>query len=159
NREKLAADLGLNPDPGDSLAPAVARKVAQVVVRGEADVFRSLSRRGLAGIDQEAEGRPSLAIVVGGNNSPDQERLENLELPLIRHLRSSRAIDCVVGCESYDVVESVMSAYQKEDISTVDHVDTPVGQYSLVLTLAGVDGNYGIKPSAGRQFPEMPEQP
>jgi len=159
SRDQLLADLGLKPNPGGSLAEAVVGRTAQAVARGDTAAFRPLSRRGLVRIDQEVDGTPTLAIVVGGAKTPAPKRLEHLDLPLIRILRSSPTIERVVGCETSDAVESVMRAYQREDVSTIDNVDTAPGQFSLVLALAGVEGDYGMKRSAKRYFPEMPEEP
>ena len=158
-RERLAGDFQLALGPEDSVAEAITRKIAQAVIQGDGRTFRTVTRTGLARVDEKAEGRPTLAIVIGGSNTPEPERPERLDLPLVRYLASSRSIKRVVGCETYDVRESVMGAYQRERIPTVDNVDTPAGQFSVVLALAGADGNFGIKPSAGPQFPEIPEQP
>ena len=158
-REELVSALGVKANPGEAVAEAIAREVAQAITQGDTAAFQSLRRRGIVRIDEEHVGKPTLAIVVGGAKMPDTTHLEGLDLPLIRYLKSSESIDCVVGCETSDVLESVMRAYQKEDISTVDNVDTAPGQFSLVLALAGVEGHYGMKPGARRYFPEMPEEP
>jgi hypothetical protein len=159
DRERLVADFRLAVGPADGVAEAMTRKIAQVMTQGDGTTFRTVTRTGLVRVDEEAEGRPTMAIVIGGSTTPEPERPERLDLPLIRYLASSRSIKRVVGCETYDVRESVMGAYQRERIPTVDNVDTPAGQFSVVLVLAGADGNFGIKPSAGPQFPEIPEQP
>ena len=157
--ERLVADFGLPADANEDIAVAVTRRVVQAATGGDAGARRWVGRRGLFRIRRLAEGVPTLAIVVGGSDAPDTKRLEHLDFPLIRCLKTTRGIDRVVGCETSDALESVMRAYQREDISTVDNVDAAAGQFSLVSALAGAEGNYGMKGSAKRYFPEIPEMP
>ena len=51
-----------------------------------------------------------------------------------------------------------MEYYQKQGISTVDNVDTIIGQISLALIMTGQEGNYGIKEGADALMPLLPEE-
>jgi hypothetical protein len=41
------------------------------------------------------------------------------------------------------------------NISTIDDVDTPSGQISAVLALAGAEGRFGSRPGATRPIPPL----
>jgi hypothetical protein len=157
DREQLRAELHLPPDAQEDMAAIVVQRVAQAATGPDGSGRRALGRRGLFRVDRLAAGRPALAIVIGGHDAAHTERLERLDLPLIQRLKAIDSIDRVVGCEMSDAMESVMRAYQREGISTIDNVDTAPGQFSLVRALAGAEGDYGMKRSAGPHVPQISE--
>ena len=54
-----------------------------------------------------------------------------------------------VGAEPSRVEQSAIPAFQRHRLSTVDGVDTELGQLALVLLLAGADpGDYGVRDTA-----------
>ena len=55
----------------------------------------------------------------------------------------------VVGVEPSRIVESTIPVFQRHRLSTVDGVDTELGQLALALVLAGADpGDYGVRDTA-----------
>jgi hypothetical protein len=48
-----------------------------------------------------------------------------------------------------------MEDYQRAEISTVDNVNTPMGQAALVLSLAGFSGRCGAKETAESLLPSV----
>jgi hypothetical protein len=54
-----------------------------------------------------------------------------------------------VGAERLRVKDSAVDAFSREDLSTVDDLDTEAGRLALVLLLAGASpGSYGVKKTA-----------
>jgi hypothetical protein len=54
-----------------------------------------------------------------------------------------------VGVERTRVSDSAVEAFDRQDLSTVDDLDSEAGRLSLVLLLAGgAPGNYGVKKTA-----------
>lgn len=61
----------------------------------------------------------------------------------------------VVGVERTTSEPSQVRWYSTHDLPSVDNVDQPAGQASLVFALSGeADGAYGVKPSADALVPE-----
>ena len=58
-----------------------------------------------------------------------------------------------VGCETSDAPSSEIPIYLSADISSVDNLDSPIGQVSVVYALAGEKGNYGIKTTSNMLIP------
>lgn len=55
----------------------------------------------------------------------------------------------VVGAELSRVLQSAIPAFQRNGLSTVDGIDTPLGGLALILLLAGAEpGDYGIRDTA-----------
>lgn len=68
----------------------------------------------------------------------------------------------VVGVESARVEQSAIPVFQRYGLSTVDGIETELGQLALVLLLGGADpGNYGVRDTAtsGILPPIEPVQP
>ena len=64
----------------------------------------------------------------------------------------------VLGVEKLHVDFSYIPRYQTLGISTVDNVDTIIGQTSLVLVINGKEGHYGVKKSANSLMPFLNEE-
>lgn len=66
-----------------------------------------------------------------------------------------------VGCEPSDAPRSEIPLFQALDVSSVDNLDSRIGQVSLVYVLAGEKGAFGIKPTADMLIPILrtPKQP
>jgi hypothetical protein len=66
-----------------------------------------------------------------------------------------------VGCEPSDAPRSEIPLFQALDVSSVDNLDSRIGQVSLVYLLAGEKGAFGIKPTADMLIPILrtPKQP
>ncbi|MDO8886528.1 copper transporter [Candidatus Oleimmundimicrobium sp.] len=76
---------------------------------------------------------------------------EIIDLPLIGKLKEFGLP--LVAVEVEKVSNSSIPLYQNAGISTVDNVDALSGRVSLVYTLRGVFGNFGVKPSAEKLLP------
>jgi hypothetical protein len=63
-----------------------------------------------------------------------------------------------VGVEQTDATNSATNTYRQSGLSSVDDIDTKVGQLALVWLLQGAaPGQYGVKDSAGDgALPPMP---
>lgn len=66
-----------------------------------------------------------------------------------------------VGCEPSDAPRSEIPLFQSVDISSVDNLDSRIGQVSLVFVLGGEKGAFGVKPTADMLIPILrnPRQP
>lgn len=59
----------------------------------------------------------------------------------------------VAGTETEDAPVSEIPLYQSVDISSVDNLDSRIGQVSLVYVLSGEKGAFGVKPTADLLIP------
>ncbi|HKM39774.1 MAG TPA: copper transporter [bacterium] len=124
--------------------------IADAISHNQTEGIINLFRQGLMEVGGTFASPPDYVILAGGSNKATT-RPELLDMPLIRELKQ-RSIP-VIGVESSELEYSYIDYYKKEWISTVDNVDTIMGQTSLVLVLTGQNGNYGIKASANTLVP------
>ena len=61
----------------------------------------------------------------------------------------------VVVTEPEDAQQSVSAAVARLGATSVDNGDSPVGELSIVLALAGAEGRFGSKPGAARVMPPL----
>ena len=98
----------------------------------------------------EREGRldtPADALVVIREAEPQQGDTARFLAGLYDGLASSG--EPVVGVELSRVLQSAIPAFQRNGLSTVDGIDTPLGGLALILLLAGAEpGDYGIRDTA-----------
>jgi len=59
----------------------------------------------------------------------------------------------VVGAEPQDAPVSEIPLYQSVDVSSVDNLDSRIGQVSVVYVLSGEKGTFGVKPTADLLIP------
>ena len=138
--------------------------IASLLAKGDAltaPVLPQLEREGFLRLnpDDNFKQRVNLAVIVAGSRSPDSLRATRVDVPLIRALL--RQGIAVVACEGEDVTATDMPAIRviRDEISTVDNVDTDVGRCSLVLAFSSPRGDYGVKPVATRVTPPAPTAP
>ncbi|HHV06796.1 MAG TPA: copper transporter [Firmicutes bacterium] len=128
----------------------IATVIANAIAHGDTEDLNYLRQKGFI----EARGDFTIVpdyVILAGGNSEENTKAEIVDVPLIRELK--RNYISLVGVEASDAEYSYMNHYKKERISTVDNVDTVIGQTSLVLVMTGAEGNYGIKASANALIP------
>ena len=64
-----------------------------------------------------------------------------------------------VGAELTATDPSTLEPFIDAGLATVDHLDLPAGEVSLVYALDGYDGNYGIKDEARSYLPDFERGP
>ena len=84
---------------------------------------------------------------------PQAATRDAFERGMVRGLRESGAR--VVGAEREDADPSQIGWYEDRDLTSVDAVDRVEGRAALVLALAGAEGTFGVKDSAGSLLPEV----
>jgi hypothetical protein len=91
---------------------------------------------------------PADGVVVVRTTQPQRGATARFLLGLYDGLASSGIP--AIGVEQTDAAASATSIYQRAGLSSVDDVDTLVGQLGLVFLLQGASpGQYGVKDSAG----------
>ena len=65
----------------------------------------------------------------------------------------------VVACEREETRVSTASVLKSAGVSTVDNADSELGHIALVYTLSGLQGNFGVKPTADRLLPDLMAAP
>ena len=91
--------------------------------------------------------QPADALVVIREAEPQQHATSRFLAGLYRGLASTG--QPVVGVEPTRVLQSAIAAFQRNGLSTVDGVDTPLGGLALILLLGGGEpGDYGIRDTA-----------
>lgn len=134
-------------------ASEAARMIARAVSRGGAQaLFDRCEREGIAWAHGDTSGPPTHIVVVGQSEEMIATRTEELDLPFLRELIDEKVP--TYACESLDTRPSLMHYYQRLGLSTIDNVDTALGQMALVLAMAANDrGDFGVKDTADRPYP------
>jgi hypothetical protein len=93
-------------------------------------------------------------IFLGGGKTPDSNHTKDIDLPLLDAVKKNGLV--MIGVEPSFVTESYMRLYQTKCQGTVDNVETPPGEVSLVILLAsGRKGFYGTKDTARDLIPAL----
>jgi len=140
-----------NQDAGD----LIAQKVIEALTNGKTQDLDYLEQMGYIESTGDFADAPNCAVIEGGSKEKTIKG-EALDVPLIKNLTALGI--AVVGVESADAPNSYIELYKKQKISTVDNVDTVIGQTSLVLVLTGKQGNFGIKGTADSLMPVAGEE-
>jgi hypothetical protein len=127
---------------------ALVRGLGRALVRGQ-----PAARRLDAAFPEEFTGdyRGADAVVVYRADGERDEEAERFEDALIEGLRATGVP--VVGVEGSAEDPSQIEFYEDAGLATVDNVNQPSGQISLVLALRGADGNFGFKGTADAPLP------
>lgn len=122
-------------------------------------VLEPLRRAGLIRLDRNSDyTRPARTVIlIGGSREENTLRPENVDAPLITELQKLGAT--VLMCESSEAKFSDIPAYRalNLDVTTIDNADQEIGRCALVFALRGEKGAYGIKETADRVFPPIPD--
>jgi hypothetical protein len=99
---------------------------------------------------------PADGVVLVRTETPQRGATARLLLGVYEGLASANVP--AVGVEQTDATTSATDAYRQSGMSSVDDIDTKVGQLALVWLLQGASpGQYGVKDSAGDgALPPMP---
>lgn len=150
--EKLGLIVGNVDD--ETVKSGVWKRVALLVRYGDSqNYWQVLNRAGLVKINGDAQ-TPigSVVFLCGGQNQRDTEQVKAIDLLLLQALKSV-GVRTVVATSS-SAGDEVIAPYLSEDLTTIDHVDTPLGLLSLVAALLGQHDHYGFGETARRPFPE-----
>lgn len=139
-----------------NIAPTVVKKIAEAVAgNGKFEDIKFLQEKEFIQIAGDFDVSPDFVIIAGGSKD-NNNKWEIIDIPLIKELKKQYIN--VIGVENSDVANSYMDYYKSQKISTIDNVDTIIGQTSLVLVMTGKEGNFGIKKSAQSLMPFMNEE-
>ncbi|MFH1151321.1 MAG: copper transporter [Actinomycetota bacterium] len=126
-----------------------AEVVNQMLVASNLGILDTLQETGVIQVRGAITGPVTGAALLG---SIETTKLEENDIPLIRTFIAAALP--LVGVGGSETAESVMVAYKKTGISTVDPIDDAPGQVALVMVFNGRSGNYGSGKSATRMIPE-----
>jgi len=140
----------------ENITPVVLKRIAETVGgRFVPDDIAFLIEMGLIYVNGTLE-QPADYVVLAGGSSENGDKHEIIDVPLIRELKKLSLP--LVGVETTAVEVSYIDVYKKQQLSTVDNVDTIIGQTSLVLVINGKEGHYGVKKSANSLMPYLSEE-
>lgn len=118
-------------------------------------LINTLSGDGLLTVRREEQtktrSKVDAVIVIGGANQPETADQTTVDRTALTRLKEDGAY--VVGVENLRVSVSSFPVFQTSHVTSVDNVDQPIGQLSLVAALLGATGNFGEKPTAERLIP------
>jgi len=154
------ATLGQPEDAGSvaDLRASLMQNLITTLIHGTASgrgavVLPALQSQGLMMISGDIAAPCTFFVLVGGHADDGS----SLDTAVLNGFAALSPKATVVGCEPYTAAASSIPAFQAAGVSTVDCVDLPLGQIALPLVLQGDKGDFGLKPTAGRTLPALPE--
>jgi len=145
----------------ESVEPAYepARWVIRALARG-GDPERFAQMASATGIELRGNYQGPVRRLLVLVSVPDADRaalVASGEVPEVPVVETARAEGLrVVAAEPEETVASAVdSLRQRLNLPTVDNVDTAAGRISVILALAGRDGQFGSKPGAARPIPSL----
>ena len=133
---------------GKANLEALGRALGQeLATGGDTPLSNSLTE---ALVEQQAGGTkaPADGVVVMRTATPQHGATARLVLGLYEGLASANVP--AIGVEQTHAAPSATNVYRQSGLSSIDDIDTKVGQLALVWLLKGASpGQYGVKDSAG----------
>jgi len=153
-RNSIKTKLMLKDASEGAVSQELAREIAEGVISAQnLENLHYFEQLGLIKNSGEYGVPIDAVIFVGGSQEEVGERCANLDLPMMNYFLERNVP--VFGVETSDVAYSYMKEYQKLKVSTVDNIDMIPGQLSLVMSVYGKPGNYGIKTTARQLMPDV----
>jgi hypothetical protein len=140
---------------------ALGRRAGRALLSG-GRVFDRLDDALLTDLSGEPGGIDAVIVVrdrPGDLGSLQSGATDDLEAGLLDGLEGAGNVP-VVGVERSDSDGSQIGFYDAQGLeATVDSIDLTSGRVALSYALDGVEGDYGIKPSADRLLPDLRRPP
>ncbi len=131
----------------------LSENLAIAIIEKDLDTLQFLKEKDVIELRGNYMDSADCFIIAGGSGLEEPDKMiQNIDIPIIKKIKQYNMP--IVGVEQSDVKYSYIEKYKKQKISTIDNVNTMIGQYSLIEVLVGNYGNYGIKPSANRLIPQ-----
>lgn len=137
-----------------------AGAIASALTHGDAlseSVMAALQRSELVSSEADSvyQAPVSLIVVLAGSRTEGTDRPTNVDGPIVKALQQQGAV--VVMCEPEHAAVSDVPAYHALglQLATVDNVDSDIGACSLVYSLLGAAGDYGVKSAARDLLPPL----
>jgi Copper transport outer membrane protein, MctB len=131
----------------DDLGPLGRDLATEFVEGGDTPLWDALSRQ----LVEEQEGgfrRPVDGVVVARTAEPQRGATTQFLAGFYRGLAASGAPG--IGVEVSNAAPSALKTFSLRDLSTIDHLDLPLGRLALALLLAGgPEGDYGLRGQDG----------
>jgi len=147
-KSQILSFLGL--EDNIDLGVLLAQKIAYALASGNTQDIYFLDEAGLITVRGDFAAVPRHVIIAGGSREKS-DKIKIVDIPLIKQLRALGMEP--VGIEFSYAANSYMGTFKKQRISTVDNVDSIIGQTSLIQVLTGRQGNFGIKETADALMP------
>jgi len=151
---QLMEYFGMTED--ENITPVILKRIAETIAgKDNPDDIAFLIEKGIIYVNGDLQ-LPADYIVLAGGSSEKNNKHEIVDIPLIKELKKLSLP--LIGVETTAVENSYIEIYKREKLSTVDNVDTIIGQTSLVLVINGKEGHYGVKKSANSLMPFLNEE-
>lgn len=138
------------------LLTTVYDKIADLIVQGQqSSQLAFLQNKELIQLwGDYNRGYIDTVVFLGGGITPQSNHQKEIDLNLLDSFRKTSTK--TVGVETSFATESYMRLYQSKCQGTVDNIDSPAGQATLVYLLAsGRRGYYGVKDTARALIPDF----
>jgi DNA-binding Lrp family transcriptional regulator len=137
----------------DKLQEYMSKRLANAILTQKDNEFvASMKELELIEVSGEYNGPVDYFVIAGGSTMGNTGNVTKVDIPMITAVKSSNIP--VVGVEKTDCAESYIPYYKKMKISTVDNIDSIIGQYSLIMILQGNEGHFGVKDTADALTPD-----
>jgi len=138
-----------------TLRKYVAESVGAVITnQKDPAVVDILQKNDIIKFSNDGSGPVNGVILLGGCNNLEGQFTNSFDEALIKYLVDNDIK--VFGVENSQVTYSYMKDYQKTLVNTIDNIDQSLGQISLVFSMEGESGHYGIKSTAQKFMPSLP---
>ncbi len=142
------------PISGNKLIASSIEELTKSLVTGEETEFvKKLIEKNFVDVVGVIDQPIDYVIVAGGSIREDKERLTLIDQIIVNTVKNMDR--SVVGIEKLKSNYSYMETYKSFRISTIDNVDTSIGKVSLILTMEGRPGHYGLKQTAEELVPSL----
>jgi hypothetical protein len=142
------------PDVDAKTLPVkMAEEIAKAILTGDTKVTDILAGEDLLSTGGRYGQPVDDVVIIGGGTAKKILKTGSIDSAIIDFFKSRGKN--VYGAEDSRAAYSYVREYQKKGISTVDNIDMPPGQLSLIYAISGRPGHYGVKPSAGSLLPAL----
>ncbi|MBA1337065.1 MAG: hypothetical protein HPY66_3501 [Firmicutes bacterium] len=139
-------------EPEKSQEYLVKRLVNAILTQKDREFVAAMKEFQLIEVSGEYDAPVDYFIIAGGSTTGGAGNIDKIDIPMISAVKSSSIP--VVGVEKTDCSDSYIPHYKKMKISTVDNIDSIIGQYSLIMILQGNEGHFGVKETADSLTPD-----
>ncbi|HYH03151.1 MAG TPA: copper transporter [Bacillota bacterium] len=155
-RNEVIDAFGLVNVEEKNLMAEISRKIIQTIINGQSgtELLFLQNREQVKLWGDYNRGYVDTIVFFGGGNTAESAKQQEIDQPLVEAVRKTEIT--VVGVEPSFVTHSYMRLYQSKIKGTIDNIDTPPGEMTLVYMLAsGKKGHFGTKETARRLIPEF----